>query len=38
MIGGGVALPVFPAFVIFMYIVVFRLLRAASWYDRPDIN
>ncbi len=35
MIGGGVAMLVFLVFVIFMYIIVFRLLRAASKYDRP---
>lgn len=35
MIGGGLAMLVFLAFVIFMYITVFRLLRAASMYDRP---
>ena len=35
MIGGTVATLVFLAFVVVMYIIVFRLLRAASRYDRP---
>lgn len=35
MIGGTVATLIFLAFVIVMYIIVFRLLRAASRYDRP---
>lgn len=35
MIGGGVATLIFLVFVILMYIIVFRLLRAASRYDRP---
>lgn len=37
MIGGSAATLIFLAFVIFMYIIVFRLLRAASRYDRPLI-
>lgn len=35
MIGGSTATLIFLAFVIFMYIIVFRLLRAASRHDRP---
>lgn len=35
MIGSGVSMVLFLAFVVVMYILVFRLLRAAARHDRP---
>lgn len=37
MIEGGVSTLVFLVFVILMYILVFRLVKAASYYDRPIV-
>ena len=35
MIGTRLSTTIFVGFVVLMYIVVFRLIKKASWEDRP---
>ena len=35
MIGTRLSTAIFVGFVVLMYIVVFRLIKKASWEDRP---